>query len=255
MQRLAVVTGATSGIGLETARLLARSGWQVLCVGRDAARGEAALRQLQHESGGNGAHQLFTTDLSSLQRTRWVASEIAQRAPRIDLLLNNAGSLFHTRQVTSEGYERTFALNHLGYFVLTEALLPQLKAAAHARVVNVASAAHYGAQLDLDDLQMRARYSGWQQYKRSKLMNVLFTRELARRLHGSRVTANCLHPGFVASRFGSGNSFWWRAIFRTLQLTAISPRKSGEAVYHVATWPELANTSGRYFNLSQQAEP
>ncbi|HMK67523.1 MAG TPA: SDR family NAD(P)-dependent oxidoreductase, partial [Stellaceae bacterium] len=172
--------------------------------------------------------------------------ELAAAYPRIDVLINNAGALFQHRAVTEDGIERTFALNHLAYFVLTRELRECL--ASNARVVSVASGAHVGAALDFDDLNLERGYSGWKAYRRSKLANILFTRELARRLGGTGITANCLHPGFVASRFGDNN----RGLFRfgidvAKRLTARTPEKGAETLVHLASAPDLGDISGEYF--------
>ncbi len=250
---LAVVTGATSGIGYETCRVLARQGWRLYCVGRDAQRGAGALQRFRAD--GAPEAEFFTCDLALVADTARLGEQISARGSPLDLLLNNAGSVFYERETTGEGFERTFALNHLAYFVLTNKLLPLLQKSASARIVSVASAAHYGGKLDFGDLQLARNYSGWRQYQNSKLMNVLFTRELARRLSGAIVTANCLHPGFVASRFGSNNAWWWKLLFRSAQLMAISPQKSARAVAWLATSPTLAGTSGAYFDLQRPATP
>jgi NAD(P)-dependent dehydrogenase (short-subunit alcohol dehydrogenase family) len=250
---VAVVTGATSGIGRVTALELARAGWTVLCVGRDAGRGAETLAEIRAAAGDRRA-EFLQADLSSIAAGKALGAIIRDRRPRLDLLVNNAGTLFDRRQESVDGLEMTFALNHLGYFVLTDMLLPALAAAPSARIVNVASGAHRRASLDFTDLQMRQRYSGWQAYARSKLANILFTRELARRLAGGTVTANCLHPGFVASRFGSGNGPLWRAAFRTAQIFAISPAESAKAVLHLALAPELAGTSGAYFDRDRPGQ-
>jgi NAD(P)-dependent dehydrogenase (short-subunit alcohol dehydrogenase family) len=249
---VAVVTGATSGIGRVTATELARQGWAVLCVGRDAARGAETLSAIRDATGGRGA-EFLQADLSSIAATKALGGIIRERHPRLDLLINNAGSLFTQRHETVDGLEMTFALNHLGYFVLTNMLLEPLAAAPAARIVSVASGAHRGATLDLTDLQMRRSYRGWIAYQRSKLANILFTRELARRLAGGPVTANCLHPGFVASRFGSNNGPLWRAIFRTAQILAISSEEAAKGVLRLALSPELAGTSGGYFDRGRPA--
>ena len=250
---VAVVTGATSGIGRVTALELARAGWTVLCVGRDAGRGAETLAEIRAVAGDRRA-EFLQADLSSIAAGKALGAIILDRRPRLDLLVNNAGTLFDRRQESVDGLEMTFALNHLGYFVLSQMLLPALAAAPSARIVNVASGAHRRAVLDFTDLQMRQRYSGWQAYARSKLANILFTRELARRLAGGTVTANCLHPGFVSSRFGSGNGPLWRAVFRTAQLFAISPAESAKAVLHLSLAPELAGTSGAYFDRDRPAQ-
>jgi NAD(P)-dependent dehydrogenase (short-subunit alcohol dehydrogenase family) len=249
---VAVVTGATSGIGRVVATELARKGWSVLCVGRDAARGAETLAEIRAAAGDRRA-EFLQADLSSIAATRALGSIIRDRHRRLDLLINNAGSYFSQRRETVDGLEMTFALNHLGYFVLTNMLLEPLAAAPAARIVNVASGAHRGATLDFTDLQMRRAYSGWPAYQRSKLANILFTRELARRLEGGPVIANCLHPGFVASRFGSNNGPLWRAVFRTAQLFAISSREAAKGVLHLGLAPGLAGTSGGYFDRSRPA--
>ncbi|MFO1055521.1 MAG: SDR family NAD(P)-dependent oxidoreductase [Dongiaceae bacterium] len=249
----AVVTGATSGIGRVVALDLARQGWTVLCVGRDAGRGAETLAEIEAAAGSRRA-EFLQADLSSIAAGKALGTMIRDRRPRLDLLVNNAGSLFDRRLESVDGLEMTFALNHLGYFVLTHMLLPALRAAPAARIVSVASGAHRRATLDFADLQMTRGYSGWQAYARSKLANILFTRELARRLAGGTVTTNCLHPGFVASRFGSGNGPLWRTVFRTAQLFAISPAESAKGVLHVALAPELAATSGAYFDRARPAQ-
>src|SRR5579883_917875 len=207
--KVVAMTGATSGIGEVAAERLAEAGATILFVARDRARAEATLQRLRAK--GAAPHRFYLADLSRLAEMKRVGAEIAADAPRLDVLVNNAGALFSARRVTPDGLEMTFALNHMSYFVLTAALIEKLKASAPARIVSTASAAHQGAQLDFDDLQNEKRYSGLRAYGRSKLCNILFTRELARRLQGTGVTANCLHPGFVATRFGDevGGALGW----------------------------------------------
>ncbi len=179
---------------------------------------------------------------------------LCEAFPRIDILINNAGTLFDKKRVSVDGLEMTFALNHLAYFVLTHQLLPSLLQAPKARV-NVSSGAHYGAKLNLDDLQFECEsYGGIQAYRRSKLANVLFTRALAKRLPKS-VTVNCVHPGFVASRLGNENGTLWRAVFRSLQLFGISSNTSARALVHLALAPELEGVSGEYFDREKLATP
>ena len=196
-----VATGATSGIGEVAVLALAGLGARVVFIARDAARAQATMRKLEAKAPGLD-HRLHLADLSSMVETRKVGEAIAASEPRIDVLINNAGALFSNRQVTPEGLELTFALNHMAYFVLTEALRDRLVASAPARIVSTSSAAHQGMSLDFSDLQSAKGYNGLRVYGRSKLANILFTRELARRLAGTEVTANCLHPGAVATRFG-----------------------------------------------------
>jgi len=254
--RIAVVTGATSGIGQATAERLAKQGWAVLCVGRSPQRGHEAVNAIRQATG-NRHVDFLQADLSSIVATKAIGAMIRDRHPRIDLLINNAGAIFSRRRQSVDGLEMTFALNHLGYFILTSVLLDALKAAPAARIVNVASGAHRGATLDFEDLQMEhGRYSGWVAYQRSKLANILFTRELARRLGPGPIIANCLHPGFVASRFGNDNGPFWRLVFRTAQqIAAISTAAAAEGVLHLASAPTLATTTGAYFDRSEPATP
>src|SRR5258708_36103684 len=200
-----VITGGTSGIGQAAAVPLAGLGARIILIARDAERAEATLAQLREpspRSEPDAAHSVYWADLSRVAEVKRVAQEIAAAEPRIDVLINNAGGIFARRQVTPEGLERTFATNHMSYFVLTEGLRERLLGSTPARVINTASDVHRGARLDFDDLQSEKEYSGFGVYAKSKLCNVLFTRELARRLAGSAVTANCLHPVGVATRFG-----------------------------------------------------
>src|SRR5256712_3446590 len=199
--KVVVIPGATPGIGQVAAERLAGMGARIVLVARDKGRGEAALARLRERAPG-AAHSIHYADLSRLAEMKRVAAEIAAAEPRIDALINNAGALFSSRHVTEDGLELTFALNHMAYFVLTHGLSERLRASAPARVVNTASDAHKRAGLDLDDLQSANGYSGFKAYGRSKLWNILYTRELARRLASAGVSANCLHPGFVATRFG-----------------------------------------------------
>ncbi|HEX5530465.1 MAG TPA: SDR family NAD(P)-dependent oxidoreductase, partial [Methylomirabilota bacterium] len=202
--KVVVITGGTSGIGQVAAEQLASKGARLVLVARDRARGEATLARLRVRGPGV-SHRAHYADLSRMGDTRRVAAEIAAAEPRVDVLINNAGAMFGTRQVTPDGLELTFALNHMSYFLLTDGLCERLRAAAPARVVNTASRAHRRARLDFDDLQSARDYRGLMVYSRSKLCNILYTRELARRWAGTGVTANSLHPGFVATRFGDAS--------------------------------------------------
>jgi retinol dehydrogenase-12 len=163
------------------------------------------------------------------------------------VLINNAGAIFNTRRLSTDGIEMTFALNHLGYFLLTYLLLDTLKASPAARIVNVASNAHWNGRLDFDDVQGERRYGGWRAYCQSKLANIVFTYELARRLAGSTVTANAVHPGFVATRFGFNNRGWFRLFMKVAQLAAISPAEGSETMIYLATAPQVAAVNGQYF--------
>ena len=196
--KVVVITGATSGIGQIAAEALAGQGARIVLVARDQGRAERTLARLRKVAP-NIAHRVHIGDLLSLTDTKRVGERIAAEEPRIDVLINNAGNIFARRALTADGMERTFALNHMAYFVLTHQLRERLVATAPARIVNTASAAHRGNVLDFDDLEMEKHYRAVTAYGRSKLANILFTRELGRRLAGTRVTANCLHPGFVAT--------------------------------------------------------
>jgi NAD(P)-dependent dehydrogenase (short-subunit alcohol dehydrogenase family) len=251
--KVVVITGATSGIGAVAARRLAAMGARIVLVARDAVRGQESLARLAH-SGAGAAHSIHYGDLSRISEMKRIAAQIAAAEPRIDVLINNAGALFGTRQVTADNLEQTFATNHLAYFVLTLGLRKSLLAASPARVVSTASAAHKGNTLDFDDLQAAKSYSPIKAYGRSKLCNILFTRELARRWSGS-VTANCLHPGFVATRFGDGSGGMLARVVRVAKIFAISPEKGAETIVYLASSPDVGTLSGQYFYQCRPATP
>jgi NAD(P)-dependent dehydrogenase (short-subunit alcohol dehydrogenase family) len=253
--KVCVITGATSGIGLVAAERLAAMGARLVLVGRDKARGEAAIARIKRRTP-SAEIRIHYADLSRLVEMNHLASEIAAIEPRIDILVNNAGAMFAARSVTEDGLERTFAVNHMAYFVLTNRLKERLVAAAPARIVNTASDAHRGNTLDFDDLQSTRRYRGLTAYGRSKLANILFTREFARRLAGTGVTANCLHPGFVATRIADNNGGVFRlGVSIAKGLFALSPEKGAETMVHLASSPEVAGVSGGYFAKSRPATP
>lgn len=240
-----VITGATSGIGEVTAMHLAAQGARIVFVARDARRAEATRERLV----GDG-HSFHLADLSTLAEMKRVGAEIAAAEPRIDMLMNNAGALFASRKLTADGLERTFAVNHMSYFVLAALLRPRL--APGGRIVNTASAAHWGAKLDFDDLQSARGFSAYGVYQRSKLCNVLFTRALARRLEPGQKAA-CFHPGFVATRFGDSAGGATAAAFKVAKLTAISPEDGAKTMIYLATAPEIAN--GAYYNRCKAETP
>jgi NAD(P)-dependent dehydrogenase (short-subunit alcohol dehydrogenase family) len=244
--KVVVITGATSGIGQVAARRLARAGARLVLVARDRARGAATLAQLQALAPGIW-HIVHYADLSRLAETRRVAGEIAAQEPRIDVLINNAGAMYSIRVATEEGLERTFALNHMSYFVLTAGLRDRLLAAAPARVVNTASDAHRMGHLDFADLQSAGTYRPFVGYATSKLCNILFTRELARRLAGQGVTANCFSPGFVATRFADESGGLYAIGVRVAKLFAIPPKEGAETLVYLATSPDAASMSGEFF--------
>src|SRR5205807_9662197 len=193
------------------------------------------------------AHTIHYGDLSRLSEMKRVASEIASAEPRIDVLINNAGAMFGSRQLTEDGLELTFALNHMSYFVMTQGLLKSLQAAAPARVVNTSSDAHKRLKLDFNDLQSGKRYRGFPVYGRSKLANILFTRELARHLAGTGVTANSLHPGFVATRFGNQTGGLISFGICIGKRFALSPEQGAETLVFLASSPQVAGVTGGYF--------
>jgi len=249
-----LVTGGTAGIGLVTARALAGKGAAVTIVGRNPQRGEQAARAIRAEV--PGAEVRFErADLSLLDENRRLARIVAESADRLDVLVNNAGAIFSRRQVTADGLEATFALNHMSYFLLTNLLLNRLRAAEAGRIVVVASIAHRRAELDFDDLQCERRYSVRTAYSRSKLANIMFAYALARRLEGSPITVNALHPGLVASRFGSNNGWLFRNAVRLgFRLSgAIGVEEGAELNIRLASDPALAGVSGRYFSGGREA--
>jgi len=252
--KLCVLTGATSGIGLVTAEELAAKGARVVLIGRDAIKGDAAVARIRRRAPAAQV-ETRTADLSRLDGLRRLGSEL-RSLPRIDVLINNAGAMFWHRQTTADGLERTFALNHMAYFMLSCMLRDRLVESAPARIVNVASEAHRGATLDFDDLQGERSYRSWTAYGRSKLCNILFTRELAGRLAATGVTVNCLHPGFVASRFGdeSGGPVPIATAIGK-RLFAISPERGALTSIYLASSPEVAGTTGLYFDKCAPAQP
>jgi NAD(P)-dependent dehydrogenase (short-subunit alcohol dehydrogenase family) len=249
-----VATGATSGIGEVAVLALAGLGARIVFIARDETRAQATMRKLEAKAPGLG-HRAHLADLSSMAETRKVGEAIAANEPRIDVLINNAGALFSHRRVTPEGLELTFALNHMAYFVLTEALRDRLIASAPARIVSTSSSAHQGVSLDFNDLQTTKSYSGFRVYGRSKLANILFTRELARRLTGTGVTANCLHPGVVATRFGESSGGFAGLLIPFLRPFFISPEKGADTIIYLASSPEVADTSGGYFVKRKLTDP
>ena len=252
--RVALITGSTAGIGREAALALGQQGVSVLVTGRDEVRGRAVLRQLREA--GNSGCAFVAADLSTADGERALARAVRSRAPRIDVLVNNAGAWFDARGETADGIERTWALNHLAPFLLTHLLFEPLAAAPAGRIVTVASDAHRGSALDWDDLGKRAwRRRGWPAYQQSKWANIVFTAELARRLTGHRITASCLHPGFVASRFGQGNGAAMRAALRLTRPLQISPRRGAETVVWAALSRDVAGMNGAYFKRRRVALP
>lgn len=242
---IALVTGATSGIGKATALGLARMGATVVLVARDRAKGEATRAEIMAKSG-NGAVDLLLADLSSQASVRQLAADFKAKYSRLHLLINNAGGVFHQRSLTADGLEYTFAFNHIAYFLLTNLLLDLLQASGSARIVNVTSRFGDGATIDLENLQLERGYTGIRAYSQSKLCNMLFTYELARRLQGTDVTVNCVHPGVVRTNFGQSTPVFriMGVLFRPFMAR---PESAAERLLYLAASPAVAGISGKYF--------
>ncbi len=240
--KVCLVTGATSGVGFETALGIARRGARVVVVGRSLERSTAAVERIRQQAG-NPDVDFLVADLSTQAEVRRLASEVAGRYPRLHVLVNNAGGLFLNGQVSADGIEMTLALNHLGGFLLTRLLLPILKAGEPSRIVNVSSMAHRGAKIDGEPLH----FAGWKGYERSKLANILFTYELARRLEGSGVTVNALHPGLVASGFGMNNRGLFPLVKPLVDLFAISNERGARTSVYLACSADVEGVTGKYF--------
>ena len=264
--KVIVITGATSGIGQVAAEALAGMGARIVQIARDRERAEAALARLQDLAPGI-RHVIHYADLSRLAEMRRVGRDIAIAEPRIDVLINNAGAMFGFRQLTADGLERTFALNHLAYFVLTAQLRERLVATSPARVINTSSNAHRAGTLELNDLQSERAYqsgnwewlriggAGYRVYGRSKLCNILFTRELARRLDGTGVTANSFHPGFVATHFGDQSGGLVAFGVRIAKRFALTPQQGAETLIYLASSPDVQGVTGQYFVRCHPATP
>ena len=251
-----LLTGATSGIGLEASVALARQGARVVMVGRNQAKTEAAVAGVAARSGSKEVSSLLC-DFASQASVRALADSVRSRLDRLDVLVNNAGGVHKSRQVTVDGIEATFAVNHLGYFLLTNLLLDLVVKSAPARVVTVASVGHRRGTLDFDDLGFeRGGYSIMRAYGRSKLANVLFAAELARRLAGTGVTSNSLHPGSVDTNIWSGAPLWAKPIIQLVfRPFFISAEKGGERIVQLAASPDLEGVTGKYFENGQAVEP
>lgn len=253
--KVCLITGANSGIGKVTAEALASLGAHVIMVCRDRGRGEAAAADVERAAEGANI-DLLIADLSSQASIRELAAEINKRYERLDVLVNNAGALFTSRSVTIDGYETTFATNHLAYFLLTHLLLGLLKKSAPSRIVNVSSRAHARATMRFEDLQSERGYSPSRVYGQSKLANVLFTNELARRLEGTGVTANSLHPGVVRTGFAKNNSGLLGELVaagaRVAGMFFVSPERGAETSIYLASSDEVEGVTGKYFSLSRE---
>jgi NAD(P)-dependent dehydrogenase (short-subunit alcohol dehydrogenase family) len=243
-----LITGATNGIGKAAALELARKGADVVIVGRNPVKVESCVRDLAQQDG-HPAVDGLVADLSTLAEVRQLADTFHKKYNHLHVLINNAGGIFASRQVTQDGFELTFAFNHLAYFLLTNLLLDTLKASAPARIINVSSRSHEGAKLDFSDLQNEKHYGigGRQSYGQSKLANLLFTYELDRRLTGSGVTVNAIHPGVVATGFGENNGGAMGTVMRFYHRFALTPEQGADTVVYLASSPEVQGVSGKYW--------
>lgn len=261
--KVVLVTGATNGIGEVTARELARMGATTIIVGRNETKAQQVVETIKQQTG-NAQVDYLIGDLSVMDQVRQVADAFKTKYDRLDVLVNNAGAMFTSRHLTSDGYEMTFALNHLNYFLLTNLLLDLLKASgtpeSKARVVNVSSAVHTSAKMDFDNLNGEKSFNAINAYALSKLENVIFTYELARRLKkdGASVTVNALHPGVVSTGFGKNNDGFIGGLAKIattlMRPMQISPEKGAETSIYLASSPQVENVSGRYFDKSKQKE-
>ena len=247
-----VVTGATSGIGKAAAAALARLGATVVLVGRDRGRTEAAAAEIARVSASPARAEV--ADLASLEQVRGLAGRLAG-LERIDVLINNAGQVLGERRITPDGLEHVFVLNHLAPFLLTSLLLPKLSASAPARVVTVTSDAHSAARLDLSDPNLEHGWDSWRSYANSKLANILFTRELARRLDGTGVTANCAHPGVVRTGFGRESRPLLKLGIMIARPFMLSPERGADTIVYLASSPDVAGQTGGYYVKRQRREP
>ncbi len=253
-KRVCLVTGASSGIGQATALGLARMGATVVLVCRNRERAEAALTAIRVATG-NDAIDFMLADLSSRAEIHRLAQDLLARYPQMHVLVNNAGVINLKRTTTIDGIEMVFAVNHLAYFLLTCLLLERLIASGSARIVNVASDVHRWGSLDFNDLQNERMYRAMRVYGQSKLCNILFTRELARRIVGTGVTANCLHPGGVATGLGWNNGWWAILIAKALRPFFRTPEQGADTAIYLATSPEVAAVSGKYFYNRREIQP
>ncbi len=250
-----LITGGTNGIGEAVALELAKKGAEIIIVGRSPTKTQYVVQQLKLASGNSSVDGLVA-DLSSMAQVRQLARAFHQKYSNLHVLVNNAGAIFASRQVTVDGYERTFAFNHLAYFLHTHELLDMLQASAPSRIINVSSRAHEGAALNFDDLQNEHGYpyGGYRAYGQSKLANLLFTYELARRLAGSGVTVNAVHPGSVASGFGMNNGGPMKLGMQIFHQFSLTPAQGADTVVYLASSPDVEGVTGKYWVNRKQVQ-
>jgi len=249
-----IITGATDGIGKQTAHDLAQLGYSIGLVGRDQEKGDSVLNEIACATN-NHSLKFFKADLSVIKNLDNLSNDIKKEYDSINILINNAGAYFNKYIVTKEGLEMTFALNHLSYFKLTQLLMDIIKIDQPGRVINVASSAHFGAKLDMNNIQMKKRYKGWTAYCNSKLMNILFTYEIHKRYKDLGITFNCLHPGFVDTSFGDNNTGLGKKILTIgKKLIAINVIKGASTSVYLASSNEVKNVSGEFFDKSKSVK-
>jgi len=253
MDKLCPITGANSGIGRETSLALARLGYTVVMACRSRDKGEVALAEVRQKAGSNSV-ELMEVDLADLATVKKLAADYQASHPRLDVLVNNAGLILTKRTMTVDGFETTFQVNYLSHFLLTHLLLDELKSSAPSRIVSVSSSAHAPGHIHFDDLQCASGYSAFKSYGQSKLAQVLFTYELARRLNGTGVDVNCFHPGAVATNWGRNPGSWLSFGLRLFSAFEASPRKGAATSIYVASEPSLQGVTGKYFAHSRETK-
>jgi NAD(P)-dependent dehydrogenase (short-subunit alcohol dehydrogenase family) len=245
--KIVMITGANSGIGKQTAKVLAEKGATIIMICRNRERGENALKDLKEKTNSDKI-ELILADLTDPTAIQNAVTQFKGKYDKLDVLINNAGLVLSKKTITSLGYEKTFAVNHLGHFLLTNFLLDILIKSAPSRIINVSSEVHSSAHLNFEDINLSSKYRGFRAYANSKLANLLFTYELARRLKGTGVTVNALHPGFVRSNFGRrGRKLYERILFDIARIFAISVKRGAKTSIYLASSPEVKNITGKYF--------
>lgn len=249
-----MITGGTSGLGYRTAFILAQDkNNKLILIGRNKKKGNDAVSKIKNETK-NSNIKFLNADLSSINETSLLANKLISE--KINVLINNAGALFYTRNKSTEGIEKTFALNHLSYFVLTNLMLKNKTIKNGGRIINVASGAHRGVDLNFDDIEMVSNYNGWKCYKKSKLCNILFTKKLSELTKKNKITVNCLHPGFVKTNFGKNNTGFAGLVIKSLMnFFAIKVEEGAKTIIYLASSPEVENISGKYFYQSKINKP
>ena len=248
-----VITGANSGIGKATAMALAKMGASLILLCRNASTAETTRREITERTGNQNV-ELIQLDLTDFDTVRTAAESVTGMSSGIDVLLNNAGGMFSDRRLTQNGYEYTFTMNHLGHFLLTNLLLPELKAAPTSRIINVSSAAHLQGHLNFNDLMMENGYSGFKAYTQAKLANVIFTKSLTRMLTNTNVSAFSLHPGVVNTNFGAASKGFFKFLIALVRPFMLTPEKGAQTSVHLASEPRIESYTGAYWSKKKVAQ-